>query len=59
MIQDIGEHVFRNEFTLKREPEDGDYVLVFQGREVYIRGNGADTPLMLPQVTSFDKRRLQ
>ena len=58
MLQDIGEHIFRNEDTLRRKPEDGDYVLAFRDRSVYIRGNGAGEKLELPEACLFDKSLL-
>lgn len=58
MLQDIGEHIFRNEYTLRRKPEDGDYVLAFRDKSVYIRGNGAGEELELPEAGLFDKSLL-
>ena len=58
MLQDIGEHIFKNEFSLKRTPSDDDFVLAFSGRNVYIKGNGTDSELELPKVRSFDRKYL-
>ena len=58
MIQDLGDHFFKNEFSLRRKAIDSDFVLVFKGREVYLKGNGKDSPLKFPRASNFDKSKL-
>ncbi len=58
MLQDIGPHVFRNEFSLKRPPRASDWVMAFRDRNILVSGNGKDVPLRLPEVSSFDKGKL-
>lgn len=58
MLQDIGEHVFKNEFTLRRPPKAGDSVLAFHERTVYVAGNGSSDPVTLPTADCFNEADL-
>ena len=58
MLQDIGEHLFKNEFSLKRAPLDTDFVLAFKDRDVYVKGDGKNSPLTFPRAFSFPKEKL-
>ncbi len=58
MLQDLGSHVFKNEFTLRREPKETDFVMAFKEHDVYIRGDGKNVPLSLPRCRGFDSEKL-
>ena len=58
MLQDIGDHLFKNEFSLKRAPLDTDFVLAFKDRDVYVKGDGKNSPLTFPRAFSFPKDKL-
>lgn len=58
MLQDLGKHTFKNEFSLKRIPKDDDLVFVFKEREVFVKGDGKESPIVLPTVSCFDKSKL-
>ncbi len=58
MIQNLFNHRFYNEFSLKRDPEDNDEVFVFDGNNVLVSGDGSDSPLSLPKVSAFNRNDL-
>ena len=40
MIQDLKGSVFKNEFSIRRKPNDNDQVFVFDNRSVLTKGDG-------------------
>ena len=58
MIQDLKGSVFKNEFSLRREPNDNDQVFVFDNRSVLTKGDGKDCQISLPYAKDFDKKKL-
>ncbi len=58
MLQDLGSHVFKNEFSLRHGPKDNDFVLIFKEHEVLVRGDGVHEPLSLPHVGNLKDRNL-
>lgn len=58
MIQDIAPKVFHNEFSLRRKAKPSDYVFVFDGNNILIRGDGLNSPLSLPKASLFESETL-
>lgn len=59
MIQDIAPHVFNNQYSKKREPNQEDLVLAFtEQNELLIKGDGIEQGLELPRAENFDKSKL-
>lgn len=58
MIQDLNGSIFKNEFSIKREPKEHDFVFVFDNRSVLTKGDGLDSPITLPYAKDFDKKHL-
>lgn len=58
MIQDLNGLVFKNEFSIRRDPKDNDQVFVFDNRSVLIKGDGVDSSITLPFAKDFDKKHL-
>ncbi len=57
MIQDIGHHIYHNEY-LPREPEAGDVLLVFQEGRI-LANTTADDRIRFPGVEEAGSQRLQ
>ncbi|WP_406041642.1 NAD(+) diphosphatase [Succinimonas sp.] len=56
MLHELNEHVFRNEYSLKRPPRESDFVMAFKGRSILVKGDGKSEPLSLPEVRLLEER---